>query len=216
MEGIWTVKTRFPSPSSLSTGAAQPQVFCSSYFTMTCNKQRRISSSCLLGLLARGRWTHPLPSLCKLRSRQRILANSAKQLEEGGECKTSRGDSKPNFMIMFAWQAQSDIEQIFQQTSNAITSMRPQRHDAPITCRRPPDYSSTLCLPKTFTIWRSRGCFGPFTQEKTGRKPKTAAKKSYSKCFRQTQIRWVIWRSSNMLWAPCAQATLIPCECWSS
>ena len=55
----------------------------------------------------------------------------------------------------------------------------------PKVCRRPPDYSSNLCPPKTFAIWLFR-------------RPKTPPKKSYSKCFRRTQIRWVIWRSSSL------------------
>ena len=64
--------------------------------------------------------------------------------------------------------------------------------------RRPPDCSSNLCLPKTFAVWLFRGCLGPpsccFFYI---RGPNHPLKKSYSKCFRQTQIRWVIWWSSN-------------------
>ena len=36
-----------------------------------------------------------------------------------------------------------------------------------------------------------------YIRKTTGRRPKTHPKESYSKCFRRTQIRWVIWRSSR-------------------
>ena len=41
------------------------------------------------------------------------------------------------------------------------------------------------------------GVLGLFVRETAGRRPKTPPKKSYSKCFRWTQIRWVIWLSSR-------------------
>ena len=63
--------------------------------------------------------------------------------------------------------------------------------------RRPPDYSPNLCPPKTLAMWLFGGCFGPpsccFSYIEGPRHP---LQKSYSKCFRRTQIRWVIWRSS--------------------
>ena len=43
----------------------------------------------------------------------------------------------------------------------------------------------------------ARGILGLLYKKTTGRRPKTPPKKSYSKCFRRTQIRWVIWRSSR-------------------
>ena len=65
--------------------------------------------------------------------------------------------------------------------------------------RRPPDYSSNLCPPETFAIWPFVGCFGPlsccFSYTKG---PNDPLKKSYSKCLRRTQIRWVIWRASKI------------------
>ena len=63
--------------------------------------------------------------------------------------------------------------------------------------RRQPDYSSNLCPPKTFAIWLFLGgVLGLLYKKTTGRRPKTPRKKSYSKCFRWTQIGRVIWRSS--------------------
>ena len=64
--------------------------------------------------------------------------------------------------------------------------------------RRPPDYSSNLCPPKTFAIWLFGGCFGhPSCCFSCIKGPKHPLKKSYSKSFRRTQIIWAIWRSSN-------------------
>ena len=60
--------------------------------------------------------------------------------------------------------------------------------------RRPPDYSSNLCPPQTFAIWLFGGCLGAsfllFSYIKKG--PKHPLRKSYSRCLRRTQIRWVI------------------------
>ena len=60
--------------------------------------------------------------------------------------------------------------------------------------RRAPDYSSNLCPPKTFAILPFRAGLGPpsccFSYIKG---PKHPLKKSYSRRFGRTEIRWVIW-----------------------
>ena len=61
--------------------------------------------------------------------------------------------------------------------------------------RRPPDYSSKLCPPKTFAIWFFRGVLDLVYKKNNRKEAQSTPKKSYSKCFRRTQIRWVIWRS---------------------
>ena len=64
--------------------------------------------------------------------------------------------------------------------------------------RRPPDYSSNLCPLKTFAIWLFKGVFWASKYKKSYRKEaQNTPQKSYSKCFRWTQIRWVIRRSSS-------------------
>ena len=64
--------------------------------------------------------------------------------------------------------------------------------------RRPPDYSSNLCPPKTFAIWLLGGCLGlPSCCFSAIKGPKHPLKKSYSKIFRRIQIWWVIWQSSK-------------------
>ena len=73
----------------------------------------------------------------------------------------------------------------------------------PSLMRRPPEYSSNLCPPKTFAIWLW-GVFWAsfllfFLIYKRSRAP---LEESYSKCLRPTQIRWVIWRSSTYSHAP--------------
>ena len=65
---------------------------------------------------------------------------------------------------------------------------------------RPPDCSSNLCPPKIFAIWLfwGGGVLGLVPVVfLINRRPKTPPEKSYSKCFRRTQSRWVIWWSSN-------------------
>ena len=60
-------------------------------------------------------------------------------------------------------------------------------------------YRTNLCPPKTFAMWLFWGVFwASFLLFSYIKGPKHAQKKSYSKCFRRTQIRWVIWRSSNV------------------
>ena len=44
-----------------------------------------------------------------------------------------------------------------------------------------------------------RGCLGPFIWENNRKEAQNTSSKSYSKCFRRTQIRWEIWRSVNFL-----------------
>ena len=55
--------------------------------------------------------------------------------------------------------------------------------------RRPPDYSSNRCPPKTFLYDFLGGVWGLIPVVFLYKRPKTPLKKSYSKCLSRTQIR---------------------------
>ena len=55
--------------------------------------------------------------------------------------------------------------------------------------RRPPDYSSNLCPPKTFSVLLVWGVFGASSLLFSDIKGPKHTLKSYSKCLRRRQIR---------------------------
>ena len=56
-----------------------------------------------------------------------------------------------------------------------------------------------ICVRLRHLLYDFLGVFWAFYVGKTtGRRPETPPKKSDRKCFRRTQIRWVIWRSSTL------------------